>query len=187
MPDYRRWYVPGGTYFFTVVTASRRPILTSELGRRCLHEAIDEVKAVLPFDLFAIVLLPDHLHCIWNLPAGDFDFSTRWHDIKAAFTRKYLAGGGTEAPISESRRRKGERGIWQRRFWEHLVRNEDELKRCVDYIHINPLKHGLVLRVRDWSWSSFHRFADAGDYSENWGMGVEIPNDPDVFGGDEFM
>jgi len=187
MPDYRRWYVPGGSYFFTVVTASRRPILADDLGRRCLHEAIAETRVEKPFELFAIVLLPDHLHSVWNLPPGDDDFSSRWADVKAAFTKKYLAGGGTEAPISASRRKKGERGVWQRRFWEHVIRDADELKRCVDYVHINPLKHGLVTQVRDWRWSTFHRFVEQGEYSENWGAGIEIPHDPDVFGSDEFL
>jgi putative transposase len=186
MPEYRRLYVPGGTYFFTVVTADRRPILTTDLGRRCLREAIDEVQVEAPFDVFALVLLPDHLHCVWTLPPGDADFSARWADVKAAFTKRFLAGGGTEAPISESRRKKGERGVWQRRFWEHLVRDGDELKRCVDYVHINPLRHGLVRGVRDWPWSTFHRFVVGGEYSENWGTGIEIAHDCDIFGDDEF-
>ena len=153
MPDYRRWKIPGGSFFFTVVTADRRPILTTDLGRQCLHQAFDEVKAETPFEIFAMVLLPDHMHSVWTLPPGDDDFSSRWAKVKTAFTKKYLANGGTEAPISASRRKKGERGIWQRRFWEHFVRNEDDLKRCVDYIHVNPLKHGYVTSVKDWQWS----------------------------------
>jgi putative transposase len=116
MPEYRRWRIPGGSYYFTAVTASRRPILTTELGRNSLREALREVQGEKPFELFAIVLLPDHLHCIWNLPPGDDDFSSRWADVKTAFTKKHLAGGGGEAPISASRRKKGERGVWQRRF-----------------------------------------------------------------------
>jgi putative transposase len=186
MSDYRRWYVRGGTYFFTVVTADRRPILTTDLGRRCLREAFAEVRQGRPFDVFAIVLLPEHLHCVWALPPGDDDFSNRWADVKAEFTRRFLAGGGTEAPISDSRRKKGERGVWQRRFWERFVRDENELKRCVDYIHINPLKHGLVQRVWDWEWSTFRRFVAEGEYTEAWGTGIEIAHDRMVFGGDAF-
>jgi putative transposase len=186
MPNYRRLYVPGGTYFFTVVTASRRPILATDLGRQCLHEALAKVRSQVPFNIVAIVLLPEHLHCVWTLPPGDDDFSSRWADAKAEFTKRFLAGGGAEVPISASRQKKGERGIWQRRFWEHLVRSEDELKRCVDYIHINPLRHGLVNRVRDWPWSTFHRFATEGEYSENWGTGIEIAFDRELFGPDEF-
>ena len=186
MPDYRRWRIPGGSYYFTVVTAGRRPILTTDLGRQCLHEALEEVKAEKPFEIFATVLLPDHLHSVWNLPAGDADFSSRWGDVKTAFTKKYLSNGGEEIPISKSRRAKGERGIWQRRFWEHFVRNDDDLKRCVDYIHGNPLKHGYVSTVKDWRWSSFQRFVQAGEYSENWGTNIEIAFDPDLFGDEAY-
>ena len=187
MPNYRRWKIPGGSFFFTAVTASRRPILTTDLGRKSFHEALDEVRAEKPFELFAIVLLPDHLHCIWNLPVGDLDFSSRWADVKAAFTKKHLAGGGAEAPISASRRKKGERGVWQRRFWEHFVRDEDDLKRCVDYLHYNPVKHGLVRNVKDWPWSSFHRYVALGEYAENWGSAMQIPHDPALFGDEEFV
>src|SRR5262249_444350 len=186
MPQYRRLKIPGGSFFFTVVTAARRPILTTELGRQSLHEAFAEVKKDKPFELFAIVLLPYHLHCIWNLAKGDADFSSRWADVKSTFTKKYLARGGDEAPISESRRKKGERGIWQRRFWEHFVRNEDDLKRCVDYLHFNPVKHGLVRRVKDWPWSSFKRFVRLGEYTADWGIGVEIAHLADLFGDEEF-
>jgi putative transposase len=186
MPNYRRLYVPGGTYFFTLVTASRRPILCDALGQRCWKEAVAEVNEEIPFEIFAEARLPDHLHCVWILPQGDCDFSRRWAAVKTSFTKKFLARGGQEAPISPSRRRKGERGVWQRRFWEHLIRDEDELKRCVDYIHINPLRHGLVSKVCDWPLSTFHRFAEAGEYSLSWGADVEILHDPSIFGDDEF-
>ena len=119
MPNYQRWRIAGGSFFFTVVTELRRPILTTDLGRQCLHEALDEVRVEKPFEIFATVLLPDHIHILWNLPAGDSDYSSRWGDVKTAFTKRFLERGGLESPISESRRKKGERGIWQRRFWEH--------------------------------------------------------------------
>jgi putative transposase len=175
MPDYRRWYVPGGTFFFTLVTEHRRAILATDLARRCLREAIDEVRGKRPFDLLAVALLPDHLHAIWTLPLGDGDYPMRWKQIKEQFTRRYLRAGGQEVPISASRRRHQECGIWQRRYWEHSVRDEEDLKRCVDYIHWNPKKHGHVASVREWRWSSFHRFVALGEYSLDWGAEDPTP------------
>jgi putative transposase len=169
MGDFRRNYVSGGTYFFTVVTHRRRTFLASPLARGCLREAFIQVRRDRPFDLLAIVLLPEHVHCVWMLPTGDCDFSTRWRLIKSRFTSNYLSGGGREGePTAEQRHQQG-RGIWQPRFWEHTCRDEEDLKRCVDYIHWNPVKHGLVRRVRDYPWSSFKRFVQMGEYTENWG------------------
>ena len=158
MTDYRRWRVTGGTYFFTVVTEGRRPFLVDELARTCLREAIRIVRTRRPFQIDAIVLLPDHLHTVWSLPENDSDYSTRWRLIKRRFTRAYLAAGGAEANTSASRRAKGERSLLQRRFFEHTCRDGADMKRCVDYVHVNPLKHGLVSRVANWPWSSFHRY-----------------------------
>jgi putative transposase len=169
MSDYRRWFVPGGMYFFTVVTYGRRPILTTDAGRRFLHDSILTIRRSRPFELFATVLLPDHWHLIAQLPGGDSDYSTRIKRIKEEFTSAWLAAGLSEANVTAAQTRNGERGIWQPRFWEHTVRDEDDLERCTDYIHWNPRKHGLVTRVRDWQWSSFHRFVAAGDYDLNWG------------------
>jgi putative transposase len=169
MADYRRNYIPGGTYFFTVVTHLRRPMLTDDLARTCLHNAIERIRRDWPFEIVAIVLLPDHFHAIWSLPDGDANYSLRLRRIKEEFTRGYLERGGTELPESASRKAHGQRGIWQKRFWEHTVRDDEDLKRCVDYAHWNPKKHGLVTRVWDWRWSSFHRFVDAGEYDINWG------------------
>lgn len=163
----------GRTYFFTVVTDERRPILTTDLGRSCLRAAFLQSKATRPFELTAIVLLPDHLHTVWTLPKGDTDYSTRWRAIKSDFTRRWLAVGGTEATRSESRISKAERSIWQRRFYEHTCRDEADLKRCVDYTHVNPLKHALVNRVCDWPWSSFHRYVRLGEYTRDWGSANE--------------
>ena len=169
MPNYRRNRLPGGLYFFTVVTHGRRPILTTELGRTCLRGAITVELERAPFVLFAIVLLPDHLHAVWSLPEGDSDYPTRWGQIKEGFTREYLAGGGTEGETTASRQKHRERAVWQHRFWEHTIRDEDDLERCANYTHWNPVKHGLVSRVRDYPWSSFHRFVAQGDYDPNWG------------------
>jgi putative transposase len=178
---YRRNYVQGGTYFFTVVTFHRRPILTEPECRKFLHESISAVRAKRPFRIEAFVLLPEHLHCIWTLPPGDDHYSLRWRQIKEAFTRTYLGEGGEELPQSRSRIEHGQRGVWQKRFWEHTCWDDDDLKRCIDYIHWNPVKHRLVQHVKDWPWSSFHRYVKLGEYLENWGEGDPTPgyNDPE--------
>ncbi len=159
----------GRFYFFTVVTHERRRILTTDLGRTALRTALETVRFQHPFVITAIVLLPDHLHAVWELPAGDSGYSSRWRLIKSAFTRLWLSGGGEEGTGSASRDDKGERAVWQRRFYEHSCCDDDDIKRCVDYVHVNPLKHRLVDRVVDWPWSSFHRFVRLGEYSREWG------------------
>jgi putative transposase len=175
MPDYRRWYVAGGTFFFTLATHCRRPMLNSALARRCLREAIETIRTKWPFELVAFVLLPEHLHTIWTLPPGDALYPIRWKRIKEEFTRSYLEAGGREIRPSMSRLRHDERGVWQRRYWEHTVRDEDDLKRCVDYVHWNPKKHGYVANIRDWPWSSFHRFVTLGEYATEWGAEDPTP------------
>jgi putative transposase len=176
LPYYRRNYQDGGAYFFTVVTFERRPILTSDLARRCLREAFQREVVAGGVRTFAVVLLPDHLHAVWLLAPGDRDFSRRWSRIKATFTRDYLASGGGEGPVTPSRERRRERAIWQRRFWEHTCRDEDDLRRCVDYLHWNPVKHGLVDRVGDYPWSSYHRFVREGEYVPGWGADDPCPD-----------
>ena len=168
MPQYRRLRVPGGTYFFTLVTFHRRPILTSELGRACLRDAIDSVRKTRPFDIDAFVLLPDHLHVMWTLPIDDVDFSTRWRRIKELFTRAWRESGGSILGVSESQTGKGNRGIWQQRFWEHTIRDDDDYAAHADYIHYNPAKHALVRCPHEWRYSSFHRFVAEGTYSRDW-------------------
>lgn len=169
MSRYRRWYVPGGTYFFTAVTYSRRCFLTDDLARPLLRQAIDTIREKYPFEIVAWVLLPNHMHTVWTLPRGDCDYSVRWARIKEEFTEQWLAAGGWEGARNRSRRRRGERAVWQRRFWEHTVRDEEDLERCVDYVHWNPVKHGHVPRVADWPWSTFHRYVAAGHYGSDWG------------------
>ncbi len=169
MSDYRRWFVPGGTFFFTVVTYDRRPILTTDAGRRFLHSAIETTRKDRPFDLFATVLLPDHWHLIMQLPTDDDAYSIRMKRIKEEFTKSWLAAGLDEAKVTSAQEKKGERGIWQPRFWEHAVEDEQDLERCTDYIHWNPRKHRLARHIHDWPWSSFHRFVLAGDYDVDWG------------------
>jgi len=169
MSEYRRWFVPGGTFFFTIVTFERRCILTTDTARACLRESIVEAQARRPFRMVAIVLLPDHWHTVWALPPGDDEYSRRIAAVKAGFTRRYLDRGGLEGIAGSSRARRGERGVWQRRFWEHTCRDEDDVKRCVDYVHWNPRKHKLVRNVADWRHSSFHRFVSMGEYGVDWG------------------
>ena len=163
MTNYRRAFVAGGTYFFTVNLADRRSALLTE-HVASLRAAFRYARGRHPFTLDAIVVLPDHLHAIWTLPEGNADFPLRWRLIKAAFSRAI----GRDEFISTSRRRKGERGIWQRRYWEHAVRSREDLDRHPDYIHFNPVKHGHTTRVRDWPYSSFHRMVRLGVLDEDW-------------------
>ena len=170
MVRYRRNFIPGGSFFFTVNLAERRLRLLTE-NIDALRAAFRDTRAMHPFEIEAIVVLPDHLHTIWSLPESDCDFATRWRLIKSRFSRSLPKG----ERVSESRRGKGERGIWQRRYWEHTLRDEHDLARHMDYIHFNPVKHGHVTRVRDWPHSSFHRFVREGIYPEDWaGDAAEI-------------
>jgi putative transposase len=166
MTEYRRWLIPGGTWFFTVNLAERSgSLLVDHLAN--LRSAIRSVQAAHPFHIDAIVILPEHLHCIWTLPPQNSDISTRWSLIKGQFSRSITKC----ERISSSRIKRGERGLWQRRFWEHLIRDEEDLNRHTDYIHWNPVKHGWVQRV-DWPHSSFHRFVERGVYTSDWGGSV---------------
>ena len=171
MPNYIRNYVPVATFFFTVVTYRRQRILTLELARKQLRDAIEKVREDRPFRIDGWVLLPDHLHALWTLPEGDADYSMRWKLIKEEFTESYLAAGGAEGPISVSRKLKKERGVWQRRFWEHTIESQDDYIHHMNYLHYNPVKHGLVKRVRDYPWSTFHRYVKLGIYPQHWGEG----------------
>ncbi|MEZ6034898.1 MAG: transposase [Planctomycetaceae bacterium] len=169
MSDYKRWFVAGGTYFFTVVTYHRYPFFSDPTARRILGNAFRDTRASLPFEIPAIVLLPDHLHCLWSLPRGDDDYPTRWKAIKHWFTSRWIEAGGHEEYVTESQARRGHRGVWQRRYHEHTIRDEDDLEKHFDYIHFNPVKHLHVTRVVDWPWSSFHRYVKSGHYSDHWG------------------
>ena len=172
MSKYRRSY-EGRVFLFTVVTHRRRPILTTDEGRAALRNAIRAVREDRPFSMIAVVLLPDHLHAVWELPREDNDYSTRWRRIKGIFTRQWMAAGGMSIPVTLSRSKRREQGVWQRRFFEHTCRDEADLKRCIDYVHVNPLKHRLVERVADWPWSSFHRYVAQKEYPLNWGNAAE--------------
>ncbi|GLK92123.1 REP-associated tyrosine transposase [Pseudomonas turukhanskensis] len=166
MSSYRRPHHAAGLYFFTLVTANRRPVLIDPGLRRALHDAIAAVRQRYPFTIHAWVLLPDHLHCIWELPKNDTDFSKRWSLIKAQVSQRYRA-----APNNSSKQRRHELGLWQRRFWEHRVRDDEDYRRHMDYVHWNPVKHGLARTVAEWPWSSFHRLVRDGVYPRDWGTG----------------
>jgi putative transposase len=167
MVRYRRNFVAGGTFFFTATLWDRSAsTLIDNIG--ALRMSFRVARRERPFVIDAIVILPDHLHAIWTLPPDDADFSGRWRRIKSHFMHQAVAGG---AKID--RRSNGEFAIWQRRFWEHTIRDESDFARHVDYIHFNPVKHGLVSRVRDWSYSSFHLFVRRGILPVDWGGDVK--------------
>ena len=168
MPNYRRFYVPGGQYFFTVVTAQRRRIMTEPSFLNHLRRCMAEVRDKWPFEITAMVVLPDHFHAIWSLPRGDCDYSTRMRRMKGMVTRAYLSEGGKETELSVSMVIRSERGVWQRRFWEHQIRDETDFERHFHYIHFNPVKHGYVQHTREWPHSSFHRYARMGHYTWDW-------------------
>lgn len=169
MANYRRCYISGGSYFFTVVTERRAPILANDEARDLLRTAIRACQQQWPFSVKALVLLPDHLHAIWTLPPGDADYSKRWGFIKKHFTQHWLVANGMEQALSLSKQRQRRRGVWQRRFWEHALRDERDYAQHLDYLHYNPVKHGLVSTVADWPYSSFHRFVSKGFYPAHWG------------------
>lgn len=170
--QYRRAQTPGATYFFTVVTYQRQTLFQHPETVALLRQAFWTVKQKHPFTIDAIVVLPDHLHCIWTLPPDDADFSKRWRLIKSEFTR--YCPDSFRQQRSAARQHKGEQAVWQRRFWEHQIRDETDFVRHVDYIHYNPVGHELVKAPKDWAYSSFHRAVRWGLYSEDWGSTGKI-------------
>jgi len=175
MTDYRRNFIAGGSFFFTVNLAERRlRLLTEHIDE--LRKAFRETRRNHPVTIDAMVILPNHLHTIWTMPEGDANFATRWRLIKSAFSRSLPTG----ERISDSRVAKGERRIWQRRYWEHTIRDESDFARRIDYVHINPVKHGYVTRVSDWPYSSFHRMVKLGVYPEDWAG--DVSSDGGTFG-----
>jgi putative transposase len=179
MSNYRRPNVTGGTYFITQVTYQRVPWLCNDLGRKALREAIEKVSAKYPFSIDAFVLLPEHFHCLWTLPPDDKDFSMRLRLIKTYVTKHYGAELGIDRAISQSRQKREESNLWQRRFWEHLIRDERDFALHCDYIHYNPVRHGLCPNPKDWQFSSIHRFIAQGIYPPQWGVNEspEIPQE----------
>lgn len=174
MRTYKRLQITGGCYFFTVNLTERR-------GNDLLIRHIENLRAAFrqtrnshPFNIDAIVILPEHLHCIWQLPVNDSNFPTRWRLIKSRFSMSIATG----EHISTSRKLKNERGIWQRRYWEHCIRDEEDYQNHLDYIHFNPVKHGYVQAVKDWPYSSFHQWVKRGMYPDNWSTSSQIIDYP---------
>jgi putative transposase len=163
MSRYRRLLIEGGIFFFTLALADRRSdLLVRHIER--LRRAYDELEKRRPFETVAICILPDHIHALWQLPDGDVDYASRWSLFKSGFSRGFPANQAR----SLSKIAKREKGIWQRRYWEHAIRDEHDLERHVDYIHYNPVKHRLVTRVADWPFSSFHRYVAQGILAADW-------------------
>jgi putative transposase len=155
---YRRIRVPGGSWFFTVATCDRNPLFRKPVGVALLRHALRKVRRRMPFSIDAMVVLPDHLHCVWTLPSGDADYSTRWRLVKTFVTRhgKTVICGHADS-------------IWQPRYWEHLLRDEDDYRAHIDYIHYNPVRHGYVDRAIEWPYSSLHRYVRNGVLPADWG------------------
>jgi putative transposase len=154
--QYCRSNTPGGTYFFTVVTHERQPWLSDPMCVKTLGDVLRNVRDQRPFENLAMVLMPDHLHCIWRLPREDADFSTRWMLIKQGMSYRL-------------RGRIGVKRLWQNRFWEHTLRDDRDVEEHTHYIHFNPVKHGHVAQVSDWPYSTFHRYVQNGIYPPDWG------------------
>jgi putative transposase len=175
---YRRLKITGGTYFFTLVTYNRNQIFNTPENVQLLRQSFRYVMEKHPFIIEAAVILPDHLHCIWKLPDDDDNFSTRWRLIKSNFSRKCEEKYQQEIP--QSRKKKQEKAIWQRRFWEHCIKDEDDYNNHLDYIHYNPVKHGLAKAPKDWQYSSFKRYVSQGIYDLDWGSNEEILFDENI-------
>ena len=167
MPEYRRVIIEGGIYFFTVVTYKRKKIFLNPEARKLLGDAFRDVKGRFPFNLDAVCLPPDHLHCIWSLPEADNAYSIRWKEIKRLFSKHYNLSFGEQEVKNKSHQKRNEVEIWQRRFWEHTIRDEKDYENHLDYIHYNPVKHGLVKSPKDWPWASFRRYVRLGVYDKD--------------------
>jgi putative transposase len=173
--QYRRARIEGGTFFFTVVTHHRQRILCIPENVLLLRGVLRGVMERHPFWINAFVVLPEHLHCIWTLPPEDTDFSTRWRLIKSNFSRR--CNKETNLVSTASRAKNSEQAIWQRRFWEHMIRDDEDFRRHVEYIHYNPVKHGMVKAPMDWEYSSFRCYVRDGIYDRHWGADTNIDFD----------
>ncbi len=174
---YRRIFNKGAIWFFTVVTHDRRPFLTSPANVSLLRSSFKKVMIRHPFSIEAAVVMPDHIHVIWKLPTEDNDYATRWRLIKSHFSRN--CGQDCKAERDPSRMSRKQQAVWQHRFWEHCIRDQNDYARHIEYIHYNPVKHGYVTAPVDWPHSSFRRFVEQGIYSENWGR-LEIHFDDGI-------
>jgi len=173
MRRYIRAGTAGATFFFTLTLQDRSARwLVDHVD--VLRSCVAQVKARHPFAIEAMVVLPEHLHALWRLPVDDADFSKRWMLVKQGFTRKLASRGALDETAGWRKGSKGERTLWQRRFWEHQIRDEEDYRRHVDYIHYNPVKHGCVARAGDWPYSSLHRFVREGALPADWGIGAAV-------------
>lgn len=168
MSNYRRAKLGGASYFFTLIAYRRRPILCDDIVRHALRDAVQATRREHPFSIDACVLLPDHLHCIWTLPPNDADFPLRWSKIKRRTSLACRETHRDDRLSTPSKRKHRESTLWQRRYWEHLIRDDDDFSRHMDYIHYNPVKHGLAETAGDWPHSTFQRLVADGTYPENW-------------------
>jgi putative transposase len=173
MPNYRRRLVPGGTFFFTIATYERRPILAQKTSVALLRQELVEVKRDHPFDFRASVVLPDHVRFLWSLPRGDSAYSSRIGQIKVLFTQKLRGENASPVEVSASRRKHRESDVWHRRFWEHTITDDDDFEQHLHYIHYNPVKHGFVRCPHLWPYSSFSRWVKDGLYDGLWGCGCD--------------
>jgi putative transposase len=171
---YRRVVLPGATYFFTLITYQRAPLFSDESNVQRWHRAVAKVQRARPFVVEAEVVLPDHLHMLWTMPDADADYATRMRLIKTVFTKDRTSQFSSRS-ANESRASKGEGTSWQRRYWEHVIRDERDFQAHLDYIHINPVQHGLVARARDWPYSTFASWLERGAYEPWWGTGDMPP------------
>jgi putative transposase len=179
--EYRRARTSGGTYFFTVVTHNRRKFLCDPDNVVLLRSVIKNVMLLHPFIINAMVVMPDHIHALWTLPDDDNNYSIRWSLIKSGFTRS--CDDNCKGVLSSSCIARKRQAVWQNRFWEHEIRDDLDFVNHVEYIHYNPVKHGLVKRSLDWEYSSFHQYVKNGLYSSDWGNGMDI-SFPDAIGGE---
>jgi putative transposase len=182
MPEYRRIKQEGGTYFFTLVTYQRQKLFAIPHARALLRLTVEDVKVFHPFEIVAYCILPDHVHLLWTLPEDDMNYSMRIGLIKRRFSKKFIPQIDEKFTKTESQLKRHEVTIWQRRFWEHLIRDEQDLERHIEYIHYNPVKHGLVSQAYDWDSSSFHDYVRTGKYPMDWGSDYNVDSKKFKFG-----
>lgn len=185
MSNYRRIYIPGGTVFLTLVTYQRYPIFSKSENVSLLRHAVANIRSEMLFEIIGAVVLPDHVHFIWNLLNNDADYSKIIGKIKVLFTKSLGKNFDLPENLSKSRRKHRESNIWQRRFWDHQIRDELDLQRHLDYIHFNPVKHGLVSCPHFWQYSSFHKWVRQDVYSCKWSCNcdakeVKVPDFKDI-------
>jgi putative transposase len=168
MPEYRRNYIPGGTFFLTLVTYQRVPLFSNPENVNRLRFALSTTRLEMPFDILGAVVLPEHMHFLWALPPNDSNYSRRVGRLKVLFTQSLRGKKMLPRHVSFSRQKHRESDVWQRRFWEHTIQHETDLANHLDYIHYNPVKHSLVTCPHQWKCSSFHKWVKEGIYGTDW-------------------